>query len=274
MELNYSSADLYCRLGLTKDADLAAIKKAYRQLAIRLHPDKAGGSEEQFKLVAEAYAILSDAEKRRLYDATGEAALADLDLDGMMAEVFEEGGWFEQLVANDPLMAEMAKEEGMAGMQKSFCSFFAAAMGGGGSVYMPDGSQMDMPKIKMPSLAELMDGSHDPEERLLMEKVAKKMGLGERGALVPGTGMAALDMLRSLGPTPRFGIATMMATATRTRTHFSTSCSRSCAARPALMMGWGGGGGSSGGRGPPVRCLLQRGCVHNGETIFRMRTAW
>ena len=63
MELNYSSADLYCRLGLTKDADLAAIKKAYRQLAIRLHPDKAGGSEEQFKLVAEAYAILSDAER-------------------------------------------------------------------------------------------------------------------------------------------------------------------------------------------------------------------
>ena len=108
------------------------------------------------------------------------------------------------MVANDPLMAEMAKEEGMAGMQKSFGSFFAAAMGGGGSVYMPDGSQMDMPKIKLPSLAELMDGSHDPEERLLMEKVAKKMGLGERGALVPGTGMAALDMLQKLGTDPSF----------------------------------------------------------------------
>ena len=250
MELNYSSADLYCRLGLTKDADLAAIKKAYRQLAIRLHPDKAGGSEEQFKLVAEAYAILSDAEKRRLYDATGEAALADLDLDGMMAEVFEEGGWFEQMVANDPLMAEMAKEEGMAGMQKSFGSFFAAAMGGGGSVYMPDGSQMDMPKIKMPSLAELMDGSHDPEERLLMEKVAKKMGLGERGALVPGTGMAALDMLQKLGTDPSFWDSDDDGNGDEDEDAFLDELQQELRGKASVGDGGGGDGGSSGGRGP------------------------
>ena len=175
------SADLYARLGVGRDADDAAIKKAYRSLALRHHPDK-GGDADAFKACAEAYAVLSDPEKKRVYDATGEAALADLDVDGMMAEVFADGGWFAQMVAADPEMAEMAEEEGMAGMQKSFGSFFAAAMGGGGPVYMPDGSVVDAPRIRMPSLAELIEDSTDPEERELMQKVAKKMGIGDRGA--------------------------------------------------------------------------------------------
>ena len=197
------SSDLYARLNLTSDATDAAIKKAYRSLALKHHPDK-GGDPETFRQYAEAYAVLSDAEKRKVYDATGQAALADLDLDGMMAEVFEDGGWFEQMVTSDPLMREMADEDGMAGMQKSFGSFFASAMGGGGPVYMPDGTQMDAPRIKMPSLAELMADSTDPADRELMERVAKKMGIGERGALVAGTGFAALEMLQKMGNDPDF----------------------------------------------------------------------
>ena len=134
--------------------------------------------------------------RRRVYDATGEASLADLDLDGMLAAVFEDGGLFEQMVTNDPEMRELMEEEGMDGMQRSFGSFFASVMGGGGPVYMPDGSVVDAPRMKMPSLQELMDGADDPDERALMQRVAKKMGIGERGALVAGTGLQAIEMLQ------------------------------------------------------------------------------
>ena len=57
-----ASDDLYKRLGVPKDADEGQIKKAYRMLALKHHPDK-GGDAEAFKSYAEAYAVLSDAEK-------------------------------------------------------------------------------------------------------------------------------------------------------------------------------------------------------------------
>jgi molecular chaperone DnaJ len=73
-----SDRDFYEILGLTRDADLAAIKKAYRQAALRDHPDKNPGdkeAEERFKEAAEAYAVLSDPEKRRIYDQFGKRGL-------------------------------------------------------------------------------------------------------------------------------------------------------------------------------------------------------
>ena len=76
MPTSTAADDLYARLGVSKDADEAAIKKAYRMLALKKHPDK-GGDPEEFKLIAEAYAILSDAEKKRVYDATGTCAWRD-----------------------------------------------------------------------------------------------------------------------------------------------------------------------------------------------------
>lgn len=66
--------DYYKVLGLTKDATKEEIKKAYRKLALKYHPDKnkSIGAEEKFKEVAEAYEILSDNEKRRMYDRHGD----------------------------------------------------------------------------------------------------------------------------------------------------------------------------------------------------------
>ena len=64
-------------LGVSKDADDAAIKKAYRALAKKYHPDMNPGdaeAEKKFKEASEAYAVLSDAEKRRQYDQFGHAA--------------------------------------------------------------------------------------------------------------------------------------------------------------------------------------------------------
>ena len=69
--------DYYEVLGVDKSADDAAIKKAYRQLAKKYHPDTNPGNAEaeaKFKEASEAYAVLSDAEKRRLYDQFGHAA--------------------------------------------------------------------------------------------------------------------------------------------------------------------------------------------------------
>ncbi len=64
--------DFYATLGVPQDADGAAIKKAYRKLARDLHPDHNVGNakaEDRFKEIGEAYAVLSDPEQRREYDA-------------------------------------------------------------------------------------------------------------------------------------------------------------------------------------------------------------
>lgn len=64
--------DFYAALGVSKDADDAAIKKAYRKLARRYHPDQNqgdAGAEAKFKEIGEAYAVLSDPKEREQYDA-------------------------------------------------------------------------------------------------------------------------------------------------------------------------------------------------------------
>ncbi len=80
--------DYYEVLRINRDADDAAIKKAYRKLAKKYHPDSNGGNaqaEQMFKEVTEAYTILSDPEKRKLYDRFGHAAF-----DGTGAAAGEE----------------------------------------------------------------------------------------------------------------------------------------------------------------------------------------
>ena len=69
--------DYYEVLGVEKNADEAAIKKAYRVLAKKYHPDMNPGdkeAEKKFKEASEAYAVLSDPEKKRQYDQFGHAA--------------------------------------------------------------------------------------------------------------------------------------------------------------------------------------------------------
>lgn len=72
-----SKRDYYEALGVGRDADDAAIKKAYRALAKKYHPDMNPGdadAEKKFKEASEAYAVLSDPDKRRQYDQFGHAA--------------------------------------------------------------------------------------------------------------------------------------------------------------------------------------------------------
>ena len=69
--------DYYEVLGVSRDADDAALKKAYRQLAKKYHPDANPGNKEaeaKFKEASEAYAVLSDPQKRQQYDQFGHSA--------------------------------------------------------------------------------------------------------------------------------------------------------------------------------------------------------
>ena len=70
--------DYYEVLGVSRNADAAEIKKAYRKLALQYHPDRNPGdkdAEEKFKEAAEAYDVLSNEEKKRRYDQFGHAGM-------------------------------------------------------------------------------------------------------------------------------------------------------------------------------------------------------
>ncbi len=72
-----SKRDFYEVLGVSRDAGDEEIKKAYRKLAVKFHPDKNAGdksAEEKFKEIGEAYEALSDPQKRAAYDQYGHAA--------------------------------------------------------------------------------------------------------------------------------------------------------------------------------------------------------
>jgi len=76
-----ANRDYYEILGVPQDADLNTIKKAYRQLALKYHPDRNPGNndtEEKFKEAGEAYEILSNPEKREIYDRYGHEGLKGL----------------------------------------------------------------------------------------------------------------------------------------------------------------------------------------------------
>jgi molecular chaperone DnaJ len=73
-----SKRDYYEVLGVTRTANEQEIKSAYRKLALKYHPDRNQGSkeaEDRFKEAAEAYAVLADVDKRRMYDRFGHAGL-------------------------------------------------------------------------------------------------------------------------------------------------------------------------------------------------------
>ena len=72
--------DYYEVLGIDKNADASAIKKAYRKLAKKYHPDTNAGNpkaEQMFKEVTEAYSVLNDPEKKKLYDQYGMAGFEE-----------------------------------------------------------------------------------------------------------------------------------------------------------------------------------------------------
>lgn len=89
-----SKRDYYDVLGISKDASPDEIKKAFRKLAVKYHPDKEGGDEAKFKEVNEAYEVLKDAGKRQRYDQFGHAGVGGASGGGYSGNPFEGFGGF------------------------------------------------------------------------------------------------------------------------------------------------------------------------------------
>lgn len=96
-----TTQDFYDVLGVARDADAEAIRRAYRTLARRYHPDvnKQHGAEERFKAISEAYEVLSDPDKRARYDQLGAnwrhgADMGPQDFGGFTSQGFGSPGGF------------------------------------------------------------------------------------------------------------------------------------------------------------------------------------
>ncbi len=117
-----SGRDYYEALGVPKGADAAAVKAAFRKLAMKHHPDQNPGckvSEATFKEIAEAYSVLSDPEKRAQYDRFGKAAFQNgagggpggfTDFSDLFNEIF--GGGFEDVFARGGRGARNSAQRG------------------------------------------------------------------------------------------------------------------------------------------------------------------
>src|ERR1051326_8307127 len=129
--------DYYEVLGVSRDADEEAIKRSYRKLAMKYHPDRADGdksaAETKFKEAAEAYEILSDPDRRRRYDQFGHAGVSGQhdfshmdvsDIFSMFDDIF--GGAFGGRRGGQPqrgfdleTQVELTLEEVAGGVEKT-----------------------------------------------------------------------------------------------------------------------------------------------------------
>ena len=141
--------DYYALLGVSRDAAFPAIKKAYRRLALRYHPDRRGGdpsAAEAFRLIAEAYRVLSDPDKRAIYDrfgATGltirEGPAADMTMADALEAFVRDFGALGAIGLEAAAAAEAALRAEPAGRPTGRRSTDPAGAGGPAS-HMPEGA--------------------------------------------------------------------------------------------------------------------------------------
>lgn len=155
--------DYYQTLGVDRHADTATIKKAYRKLAGRYHPDKPDGDETKFKAISEAYEVLSDEKKRAMYDQLGS--------NYRQGQSFEPPPGFEQMFGG-----------GMGGGSGGFSNLFESLFRGqGGSPFgggfgggpSPQKGQDQQVKVSL-TLEEAMSGQ---QRRIKLQKSADSRAL-------------------------------------------------------------------------------------------------
>jgi DnaJ homolog subfamily A member 2 len=151
---------LYETLELDKNASKADIKKAYKKLAVKHHPDK-GGDEHKFKEIAAAYEILSDDEKRAAYDKYG--------LDGI-------------------------NDDGAAARGEDLFSMF---FGGGGRGRSRNAGPKKSPSVQHPIKVSLEDLYNGKTVKLA---ISRKVIVGEVKTCTKCRGQGAIMEIRQLGP--------------------------------------------------------------------------
>lgn len=137
--------DYYEVLGVDKNADKKTIKKAYRKLAMKYHPDvnQEEGAEEKFKELSEAYGVLSDDEKRKRYDQFGHAGM---------------DGFSQEDIFNNINFEDIFNGFGFGGgSQGGFGSIFDL-FGFGGESSGPSGRGQDISQIVELTLEEVASG--------------------------------------------------------------------------------------------------------------------
>src|SRR5437764_14888122 len=110
--------DYYEVLGIEKGAEAEEIKKAYRKMAVKYHPDKNPGdktAEEQFKELGEAYEVLCDPQTRAAYDTYGHAAF-----DRRAAGGFARGGFHDPFYVFRAVCGGGSACEGLSGGRRSY----------------------------------------------------------------------------------------------------------------------------------------------------------
>ena len=189
--------DYYQILGVPRDADAAQIKKAYRQLARRYHPDvnQDADAEEKFKEVNEAYEVLKDADNRRAYDRFGADWKHGQQFDGAgfggfnprsrgaggfnggdFSDFFESifGGGFQQ-----PGAARPTRHRGADQQLKLDISLEEAFSGGGKTIQFANGQGGEMKKLKV----NIPQGVHPGQKIRLARQGQPSPNGGEAGDL-------------------------------------------------------------------------------------------
>jgi curved DNA-binding protein len=164
--MNYK--DYYKILGVDRKAGEEEIKKAYRKLAMKYHPDRNPGdpkSEEKFKEINEAYQVLSDAEKRAHYDRLGESYDRYQQRGGAPGN-FPWEEWFTQPTQGGGTRVDVGNLEDIlgGGFSEFFARIFGGAPGGQGAASRGDPfrRQSAKPSFQQPveiSLAEAYNGT-------------------------------------------------------------------------------------------------------------------
>ncbi|MEH0023109.1 MAG: DnaJ domain-containing protein [Desulfobacter sp.] len=127
--------DYYKILGLSKTASADEIKKAYRKLALKYHPDKTKGDkalEDKFKKISEAYAVLSDPEKKNQYDTYGSAGFQQRFSQEDIFRNFDLGDILKEFGFGGGGFSSRGFSQGGGGFNRGGNPFFQNMGGGGG----------------------------------------------------------------------------------------------------------------------------------------------